>query len=67
MDLWLVVNGLNKTTIRLQGESFSLYWLTKGKKLCEGIPSWTQLYCQIYNYLNYILGGCTLHLVWNKS
>jgi hypothetical protein len=27
----------------------------KGKQLCWGIPSWTQIYCQIYKkYLNYM-------------
>ena len=35
-------------TSDVQGESSSLCWLTKGKQLCMGIPSWTQLYCQIY-------------------
>jgi len=40
-------------TCILQGESSSLCWLTKGKQFFWGIPSWTQLYCQIYKNIRY--------------
>ena len=42
---------------KFQGESSSLYWLTKGKQLCEGITVLTQLYCLIYIYI-YISTTC---------
>ena len=38
--------------LHLQGESSSWCWLTKGKQLCWGIPSWAQLYCQIYKNIS---------------
>jgi len=50
----------------LQGESSSLSWLTKGKQLCKGIPSWTQLYCQIYKYLNYMFRPLRPSSVWTR-
>ena len=40
------------TTYEHQVESSSLCWLTKGNQLCKGIPSWTQLYCQIYKNIS---------------
>jgi len=46
----------------LQGESSSLCWLTKGKQLCKGIPSWTQLYCQIYINISTTCFGPYAHL-----
>jgi len=32
----------------LPGESSSLFWLTKGNQLCQGITVLTQVYCQIH-------------------
>ena len=46
----------------IQGESSSLCWLTKGKQLCWGIPSWTQLYCQIYKNISTTCFGPYGHL-----
>ena len=55
MSFWSTVNKVERKEERcLQDESSSLCWLTKGKQSCEDIPSWTQLYCQIYKYLNYM-------------
>ena len=50
------------TWFPLQGESSSLCWLTKGKQLCWGIPSWTQLYCQIYKNISTTCFGPYGHL-----